>query len=84
MTYKIWIGLARTQAEFASMKPQWRPWERDSLHDALWVAMRINDAGQETVWEIEGDDDSHIGRQEVVEMVRQRRQELTANPAQKY
>jgi hypothetical protein len=41
MEYKIWIGLARTQAEFASMKPQWTARVRDSLHDALWDAMGV-------------------------------------------
>lgn len=84
MNYKIWCGLARTQAEFASMKPHWMPRIRDSLHDALWDAMKINDDGEQTVWEIEGDDGSRISRQEIVEMVRQRRHELAAKPPQKY
>jgi hypothetical protein len=84
MKYKTWFGLAKTQAEFASMKPRWMPRIRDALHDALWDALKINDDGQQTVWEIEGDDDSRIDRQEIVEMVRQHRQELTAKPPQKY
>jgi hypothetical protein len=84
MSYNVWFGLARTQAEFTSMKPQWMPKIRDSLDEALSDAMKINDAGQETVWEIEGDDGSRIGRQEIVEMVRQRRQELIAKLPQKY
>lgn len=82
--YKIWFGLARTEAEFASMKARWMPRLRDSLHDALWDAMRINDDGKQTVWEIEGDDGSRIGRDEVVAMVRQRRWELSAKSPQKY
>jgi transcriptional regulator with XRE-family HTH domain len=82
--YKIWFGLARTQAEFASMKPRWMARIRDSLHDALWDAMQINDDGRQTVWEIEGNDGSRIGREEIVEMVRQRRRDLTAKPPQKY
>jgi transcriptional regulator with XRE-family HTH domain len=82
--YKIWCGLARTQAEFTSMKPRWMARIRDSLHDALWDAMQINDDGRQTVWEIEGNDGSRIGRKEIVEMVRQRRLELTAKPPQKY
>jgi len=82
--YKIWAGLARTEVEFTSMKPRWMAKVRDSLHDALWDAMRINDDGRQTVWEIEGDDGSRIGRQEVADMVRQRRWELTAKPPQKY
>jgi hypothetical protein len=84
MNYKIWFGLARTQAEFTSLKPGWEPKIRDSLHDALWDAMTINDGGQQTVWEIEADDGSRIGRQEIVEMVQERRNELTAKPPQKY
>ena len=39
---------------------------------------------RQTVWEIEGNDGSRIGRQDIVEMVRQRRWELTAKPSQKY
>jgi hypothetical protein len=84
MKYKIWFGLARTQAEFESMKPHWMPKIRDSLHDALWDAMNIDDDGKQIAWEIEGDDGSRIGRQEIVAMVRQRRQELTAKLPQKY
>ncbi len=84
MRYKLWYGPARTQAEFTSMKPLWGPRIRDAFHDALWDAMKINDDGQHIVWEIEGDDGSRIGRQEIVEMVRQRRHELTAKPPQKY
>jgi transcriptional regulator with XRE-family HTH domain len=82
--YKIWAGLARTEAEFASMKPHWMARIRDSLHDALWDAMKINDDGRQTVWEIEGDDGSRLGREEIVEIVRQRRWELTAKPPTKY
>lgn len=82
--YKIWAGLARTQAEFASMKPHWMTRIRNSLHDALWDAMKINDDGRETVWEIEGSDGLRLGRREVAEMVRQRRWELTAMPPQKH
>jgi hypothetical protein len=77
--YKIWAGFARTQAEFAAMKPRWVARMRDSLHDALWDAMQIIDGRQEIVWEIEGDDGSRLGRQDIVELVRQRRWELTAN-----
>jgi transcriptional regulator with XRE-family HTH domain len=84
VVYKIWFGLAKTKAEFASMKPHWMARIRDSLRDALWDAMKINDGGREIVWEIEGDDGSRIGREEVVEMVRQRRRELTAKPPKKY
>jgi transcriptional regulator with XRE-family HTH domain len=82
--YKIWAGLARTEADFMSMKPRWMPKVRDSLYDALWDAMRINDDGKQTVWEIEGDDGSRMGRQEIAELVRQRRWELTAKPPKKY
>ena len=82
--YKIWAGLARTEAEFVIMKPRWMARTRDSLHDALWDAMQIIDGGRETVWEIEGDDGSSIGRQEVIELVHQRRWELAAKPPQKY
>jgi transcriptional regulator with XRE-family HTH domain len=82
--YKIWFGLARTESEFASMKPHWMARVRDSLHDALWDAMRINDDGKQSVWEIEGDDGSRIAREKIVEMVRQRRWELTAKPPKKY
>jgi hypothetical protein len=46
--------------------------------------MRINDDGRQTVWEIEGDDGSRLGRDEIIGTVRQRRQELTARPPQKY
>lgn len=84
MRYKLWIGMARSQAEFAAMKSNWMPKIRDSLHDALWDAMKINDDGEQLVWEIEGDDGSRIDRHEIVEMVRQRRHELTATPPQKY
>jgi transcriptional regulator with XRE-family HTH domain len=82
--YKIWAGLARTQAEFAVLKSRWMARVRDSLHDALWDAMQIIDGGLEIVWEIEGDDGTSIGRQRIVEMVRHRRWELTAKPPQKY
>jgi hypothetical protein len=84
MAYKIWAGLARTQAEFASMKPRVMPRSRDSLHDALWDAMRINDGGREIAWEIEGDDGSRLDRQEIIERVWRRRHELIANPPKKY
>jgi hypothetical protein len=46
--------------------------------------MQIIDGKQETVWEIEGDDGLRIGRQDIVDLVRQRRWELTAKPPQKY
>jgi len=90
MNYKIWFGLAESEAEFHSLKRGWMPKVRDSLHDALWDAMMINDARviangrEQVVWEIEGDDGSRIGRQEIVSLVWERRQELTAKPPQKY
>jgi len=46
--------------------------------------MQIIDSKPETVWEIEGDDGSRIGRQDIVELVRRRRWELTAKPPKKY
>ena len=82
--YKIWVGLAKTQIEFEAMKPHWMPRMRDSLHDALWDAMQVIDSGQEVVWEIEGDDDTRINRQSIVEIVRERRWELTAKSPRKY
>jgi hypothetical protein len=88
--YKIWSGLAQSESEFYSMKHAWMPRLRDSLHDALWDAMKINDANvfvgnrQNIVWQIEGDDGSCINHQEIVGLVLQRRQELVANPPKSY
>jgi hypothetical protein len=76
MPYKIWAGLAQTQAQYVSMKPRWTPKVCHLLDDALWYAMKINDAGRETVWEIEGDDGSRMGQQEVAEMVQNRKHAL--------
>jgi hypothetical protein len=90
VNYKIWIGLAQSEEEFLSMKRGWMPKVRDSFHDALWDAMMINDAQviangrQQVAWEIEGDDGSHVGRQEIANLVRERRQELAARRPQKY
>jgi hypothetical protein len=65
------------------MKPQWIPRICDSLGDALFEAMQINDDGRQIVWEIERDDGLRLNRQAVVELVRQRKQDWFANPPQK-
>jgi len=90
VTYAIWFGLARTEEEFAKMKRGWMARRRDSLHDALYDAMLINDAQAivngrlQVVWEIEGDDGSRLGREEITRLILQKRQELLAKPPQKY
>jgi hypothetical protein len=84
MAFRLWWGLAKTQEEFAARKPSWMPRVADSLDEALWWAMKVNDLGLEIAWEIEGDDGTRLDRQEIVEMVRRRRHELIANPPKKY
>ncbi len=72
------------------MKSGWMARRRDSLHDALYDAMLINDAQAivngrlQVVWEIEGDDGSRLGREEIKRLILQKRQELLAKPPQKY
>jgi hypothetical protein len=78
------VGLTKTQADFVAVKPRWMPKVADSLDDALWWAMKVNDAAREIAWEIEGDDGSRLGRQEIAEAVRRRRPDLMANPPKKY
>jgi len=80
----LWCGLAKTQAEFAARKPSWMPKVADSLDEALWWAMKVNDLGPEIAWEIESDDGPRLDRQEIAEMVWRRRPELIANPPKKY
>jgi hypothetical protein len=90
VNYKIWFGLAQSEEEFLSMKPRWMAKARASLHDALWDAMMVNDARvvangrEQVVWEIEGDDGSRFGRDEIANLIQQHRQELTVRPPQKY
>jgi hypothetical protein len=76
--------LAKTQEEFAAMKPRWIHRVADSLDEALWWAMKVNDDSREIAWEIEGNDGSRLDRQEIAERVRRRRHELIANPPNKY
>jgi len=62
----------------------WVPLTRDTLHDALWAAMRVNDEGSQIAWEIESDDGTALNRQQISEAIRLQRRELTANPPKKY
>ena len=84
MSFKLWYGLAKTQEEFAAMKPGWTHRVADSMDEALWLAMKVNDDGRAIAWEIEGDDGSRLNRQEIIERVRQQKHELIANPPKKY
>jgi hypothetical protein len=84
MAWRLWAGLAKTQAEFAAIKSLLSFKGADSLHDALWWAMKVNDLGLEIAWEIESDDGSRLDRQEIAEMVWRRRPELIANPPKTY
>ena len=80
MTFRLWCGFAQTEEEYRTKKPLWMPRLRDLLHDALWKAMRVNDVGVETAWEIEGDDGFHLNRQEIADMIVIQRNALIANP----
>ena len=80
MTFRLWCGFAQTEEEYRTKKPLWRPRLRDSLHDALWKAMKVNDVGVETAWEIEGDGGFHLNRQEIADMIVIQRNMLIANP----
>jgi hypothetical protein len=73
MVFRLWCGLAQTEAEYRALKPHWMTRTRDSLNDTLWTAMQCNDAGPEVAWEIEGDDGSRLNRQEIADLVRLRR-----------
>ena len=80
MTFRLWCGFAQTEEEYRTKKALWMPRLRDSLHDALWKAMKVNDAGVAMAWEIEGDDGFHLNRQEIADMVGIQRGKLIANP----
>lgn len=82
MPYKIWFGSARTSVEFQSMRRHWVARQRNTLHDALWDAMMIEGSGSEQVWEIAGDDGTRLGRPKLLDMIRQKRETLIANPPQ--
>jgi hypothetical protein len=84
VAFRLWHGLATTEAEFAAKKPLWRVVSRDTLKEVLWIAMKVNDDGRETAWEIEGDDGFHLNRRQIAAEVRLRRNELIANPPKKY
>lgn len=84
MAFRLWCGLAETEAEYRAKKLLWMPIARESLHDVLWRAMRCHDLGEGIAWEIEGDDGTKLNRQQIAEMVRLRRSELTENPPRLY
>jgi ABC-type nitrate/sulfonate/bicarbonate transport system substrate-binding protein len=84
MAFRLRVGVAITLEEFAAAKPRWTPRVADTLDEALWWAMKVNDNGREIAWEIESDDGSRLDRQEIDETVWRRRPGLIANPPKKY
>ena len=90
MPFKIWAGIALNYEEFDAMKQFWMPRVRDTLHDALCDAMRINgarhsvDGRQQVVWAIECEDGSRLNRDDVARLIWQNRGELSANPPTTY
>ena len=60
MAFRLWHGLATTEIEYISMKPNWRAVSRELSDDVLWIAKQINDEGSQIAWEIEGDDGSRL------------------------
>ena len=80
MAYKLYGGVARTEAEYRALKSRWIARVYDDLDDALGYAMKMSDLDLEIPWEIEGDDGKSIGRPEIAEIVRRRRHELRDRP----
>lgn len=80
MAYRLWCGVAATPEEYAARKPLWRVVIRDTRDEVLWRAKQANDTGQETGWEIEGDDGTRLNRFQIAEALRRK----TPEPPKKY
>jgi hypothetical protein len=78
--FRVYCGLARTQAEYAALKPGWMARAYEDRDDALGWALRVLDLGVEVPWEIEGDDGTRLSRDQIEALVRARRHDLADRP----
>ena len=80
MAYRLYIGLAQTEAEYQARKPGWIAIRYENRDDALGRAAREIELGAQIPCEIAGDDGSTLGRSEIARIVRVRRGELKDRP----